>query len=55
MSLKDTKIFCKRCAFLWDKKGKEICEVCKNTLIPLAMDACYKCQAEGHPGLKVKY
>ena len=55
MSLEDTKTFCKRCAFLWDKKGKKVCEVCKDTLIPLVMHACYKCQSEGHPGVKVKF
>lgn len=54
MSLEDTRTFCKRCAFLWDRKGKKVCEVCKDTLIPLSMHACYKCQAEGHPGIKIK-
>ena len=55
ISMEDTITFCKRCAFLWDKKGKKVCEVCKDTLIPVAMHACYKCQSEGHPGVKVKF
>ena len=51
MSMEDTKTFCKRCAFLWDKKRKKVCDVCKDTLIPIEMHACYSCQKEGHPGV----
>lgn len=51
MSLEDTKTFCKRCAFLWDKKRRKVCNICKDTLIPIEMHACYKCQKGGHPGV----
>ncbi|WP_147534505.1 hypothetical protein [Bacillus marasmi] len=51
ISLEDTKTFCKRCAFLWDRKRKKVCDVCKDTLIPIQMHACYKCQKDGHPGV----
>ena len=44
MSMEDTKTFCKRCAFLWDKKRKKVCDVCKDTLIPIERHACFKCQ-----------
>ena len=55
MSMSDTKTFCKRCAFLWDKKRKKVCEICKINIIPIPMHACYNCQKEGHPGVKVVY
>lgn len=51
MSMEDTKTFCKKCAFLWDKKQKKVCDVCKDTLIPIVMHACYKCQKDGHPSV----
>lgn len=51
MSLEDTKTFCKRCAFLWDRKRRKVCDVCKETLIPIQMHACYNCQKDGHPGV----
>ncbi|EGA91399.1 hypothetical protein GPDM_00990 [Planococcus donghaensis MPA1U2] len=48
ISMEDTMTFCKRCAFLWDKKGKKACEICKETLISLDTHDCYKCQTYGH-------
>lgn len=49
ISMVDTKTFCKRCAFLWDKKRLKVYAVCKETLIILSMHACDDCQDEGHP------
>lgn len=49
ISMEDTKTYCRRCAFLWDRKRLKVCDVCKETLIPLLMHACDECQKEGHP------
>lgn len=43
ISMKDTKTFCKRCAFLWDRKKLKVCDVCKETLINIALHTCDKC------------
>jgi len=40
ISMEDTKTYCKRCAFLWDRKRLKVCDVCKEMLIPLLMHAC---------------
>lgn len=50
----DTKTFCKRCAFLWDKYRKKPCKVCGEKLVSTLMHACYKCQQEGHPGVLIE-
>jgi ribosomal protein L37AE/L43A len=49
ISMEDTKTYCKRCAFLWDKKRLKVCDVCKENLIDIFMHACDKCQKDGHP------
>lgn len=51
ISMEDTKTYCKRCAFLWDKKRLKVCDVCKDKLIPLSMHACIECQNDGHPAI----
>ncbi|WP_137790955.1 hypothetical protein [Bacillus sp. E(2018)] len=43
MSMIDTKTFCKRCAFLWDKKRKKVCGICKVNLTSITMHACFNC------------
>jgi ribosomal protein L37AE/L43A len=44
ISMNDTKTFCKRCAFLWDKKRLKVCSICKENLIRIFLHACDKCQ-----------
>lgn len=40
ISLKDTTTFCKKCAFLWDIKGKRMCSKCRS-FIPIHLDESY--------------
>jgi len=43
MSFKYTATFCKKCAFLWDKKGVKLCPVCKETYCSIHVDMCMHC------------
>ncbi len=44
LSLEDTKTFCKKCAFAWDKKGLRICIICKENWTSILNTRCSKCQ-----------
>lgn len=44
LSLKDTITLCKKCAFLCDIKGKNLCPVCKTNYKFIGMDMCYQCR-----------
>ena len=43
MSLEDTTTFCKRCAFLWDRKGMRLCGYCREGWHPLDFSRCRGC------------
>lgn len=44
ISLEDTVTFCKKCAFLWDKKGMNLCPVCKVKYKKIYNKTCYDCR-----------
>ena len=44
ISLEDTVTFCKKCAFLWDKKGMDLCPVCKEKYKSIYNKTCYNCR-----------
>ncbi|MFF0828845.1 hypothetical protein ACFYU8_18530 [Brevibacillus sp. NPDC003359] len=43
MSCIDTVTFCKKCAFLWDKKGLKLCDRCSVKYHAIARDCCRDC------------
>lgn len=44
ISLEDTITFCKKCAFLWDKKGMNLCPICKSKYKKIYYDKCSDCK-----------
>lgn len=38
-----TKTFCKKCAFLWDKKGMKLCDECKSNYHNRGKSLCSSC------------
>ncbi|NNU78177.1 hypothetical protein [Clostridium estertheticum] len=44
ISLADTVTFCKKCAFIWDKKGMNICPICKTRYKKICNRTCYECK-----------
>ena len=44
ISLEDTVTFCKKCAFLWDKKGMNLCPICKTRYKKIYNITCYECK-----------
>ena len=49
LSLKDTKTFCKRCAFVVDKTNMVLCNVCKNKYHSKKYDRCSSCAGKDTP------
>lgn len=43
LSLEDTSTFCKRCAFLWDRKSMRLCGDCREGWHALHLSRCRKC------------
>jgi len=43
MSLEGTATFCKKCAFLMDKRGLILCKACKKEYHPLYKECCADC------------
>lgn len=44
ISLEDTVTFCKKCAFLWDKKHMNLCPICKIKYKMIYHKTCYDCR-----------
>lgn len=44
MSLSDTTTFCKKCAFMWDKRQRKLCKGC-NKFVPfnISPENCFNC------------
>ena len=54
LSCKDTLTFCKKCAFLWDVKGMNLCPRCRVRYKKLRFPYCYSCSKESglvHPSV----
>lgn len=47
-SLVDTVTFCKKCAFLWDKKNQDLCPKCKQKYKNRGASYCYECRDRNH-------
>lgn len=43
VSCQDTVTFCKKCAFMWDKKYCKLCPVCKKHYTSFMYPTCYAC------------
>ena len=43
ISLKNTQTYCKKCAFLLDKKGLILCSECKKNYHSFFYEQCYEC------------
>jgi len=42
----DTKTFCKKCAYLWDIRGKKLCSKCKEHYYSFEYQTCYECSGK---------
>jgi hypothetical protein len=43
LSMEDTKTFCKKCAFMWDKNYMDLCPECKVGYKKFSREKCYAC------------
>jgi len=46
VSFTDTKTFCKKCAFMWDKRECKLCEVCRERFHSRHLSRCARCDPE---------
>jgi len=46
MSGVDTVTFCKKCAFLMDRKNKKLCRICKKNYHDIYYDTCHTCKGQ---------
>lgn len=44
LNFDNTKTFCKKCAFLWDKRGLKLCDTCKENYHAIYNSVCMNCQ-----------
>lgn len=42
----NTKTFCKKCAYLWDKQGKKLCSKCKQHYHSFKYETCFECSGK---------
>ena len=47
LSFKNTKTFCKKCAFNFDKMGRDLCPKCKENYKQIKYEYCVDCLPEG--------
>jgi hypothetical protein len=47
LSFEDTKTFCKKCAFNYDKRGMDLCPKCKVNYKKIQYETCVDCLPEG--------
>jgi uncharacterized paraquat-inducible protein A len=47
LSFKDTKTFCKKCAFNYDKMGRDLCPKCRVNYKQIRYETCVDCLPEG--------
>ena len=58
LSCQETVTFCKRCAFLWDIKGMNLCSKCKVHYKGLRFPYCFSCSKELgliHPSIEERF
>jgi hypothetical protein len=46
LSCEETVTFCKKCSFLWDMKGMNLCPRCKTHYKKFQFPNCYRCSKE---------
>jgi ribosomal protein L37AE/L43A len=47
LSFENTKTFCKKCAFNYDKNGRDLCPKCKKNYKKIQYESCVDCLPEG--------
>jgi len=54
LSFENTKTFCKKCAFNYDKNGRDLCPKCQKNYKPIQYDTCVDCLPEGELKDRIK-